>query len=110
MGLCQEADLPVLSSWGAATLGAVYTMGRRIVDTALVLTQAMEQAVAMERGIDEALCSLSLGEACVLAGRLEDARACAERVLALACAYQEHGHQAYAGVCSVPPRRYCGAA
>ena len=38
----------------------------------------------MGRGIDAALCGVSLGEAQVLAGRLEEAHALAERALALA--------------------------
>ena len=44
----------------------------------------------------QALCSLSLGEAQLLAGRLEEAHALAERALALARAHQERGNQAYA--------------
>ena len=44
----------------------------------------------------QALCSLSLGEAHLLAGRLEEAHALAERALALAREHQERGHQAYA--------------
>ena len=44
----------------------------------------------------QALCSLPLGEAQMLAGRLEEAHALAERTLALARTYQERGHQAYA--------------
>ena len=44
----------------------------------------------------QALCSLSLGEAQMLAGRLEEAHALAERTLALARERQERGHQAYA--------------
>jgi len=44
----------------------------------------------------QALCRLSLGEAQVLAGRLEEAHALAERALALACEHQQRGHQAYA--------------
>ena len=83
-------------SWVAATLGAAYTLGGRIADAVPLLTQAMAQAMAMDRVIDEALCGLSLGEAYVLAGRLEEAHALAERMLALACERQERGHQAYA--------------
>jgi tetratricopeptide (TPR) repeat protein len=45
---------------------------------------------------DQVLCSLSLGEAQVLAGHLEEAHALAERALALARERQERGHQAYA--------------
>ena len=44
----------------------------------------------------QALCRLSLGEAQLLAGRLEEAQALAERALALAHAHQERGNQAYA--------------
>ena len=42
------------------------------------------------------LCSLSLGETQVVAGRLEESHVLAERALALAHAHQERGHQAYA--------------
>jgi len=41
-------------------------------------------------------CSLPLGEAHLLAGRLEEAHALAERTLALAREHQERGYQAYA--------------
>ena len=44
----------------------------------------------------QALCRLSLGEAHLLAGRLEEAHALAERALALAREHQERGNQAYA--------------
>ena len=44
----------------------------------------------------QALCRLSLGEAQVLAGRLEEAHTLAERALALAGEHQERGNQAYA--------------
>jgi tetratricopeptide (TPR) repeat protein len=44
----------------------------------------------------QALCCLPLGEAQMLAGRLEDAHALAEQALALTYEHQERGHQAYA--------------
>ena len=44
----------------------------------------------------QALCRLSLGEAQLLAGRLEEAHALAERALALARDHQERGNEAYA--------------
>ena len=44
----------------------------------------------------QALCRLALGEAQLLAGRLEEAHALAEQALALARAHQERGHEAYA--------------
>ena len=54
----------------------------------------MEQAIAIDRMSAQVLCRLSLGEAHLLAGRLEEAQALAE--LAHARAHQERGHQAYA--------------
>jgi len=44
----------------------------------------------------QALCRLSLGEAQVLAGHLEEAHALAEQALAHARAHQERSNQAYA--------------
>ena len=79
----------------AAALGAAYTQGGRIAEAVSLLTQAIEQTIAMEMAVDQALCGLSLGEAQLLAGRLEEAHTLAERALALARAHQERGHQAY---------------
>jgi tetratricopeptide (TPR) repeat protein len=77
-------------------LGAAYTLGGRITDAVLLLTPALEQAIATEMVGDQVLCTLSLGEAQLLAGRLEAAHALAEGVLALTHKHQERGNQAYA--------------
>ena len=58
--------------------------------------QAMELITATAMQGLQLLCSLPLGEAHLLAGRLEEAHALAERTLALARAHQERGHEAYA--------------
>jgi tetratricopeptide (TPR) repeat protein len=96
VGLCQDADLPVWFPWTAAALGAAYTLAGRVADAISLLTQAMEQTMAMAMGGLQALCRLSLGEAYLLAGRLEEAHALTEGTLVLARAHQERGHQAYA--------------
>jgi tetratricopeptide (TPR) repeat protein len=96
VGLCQDADLPVYFPWMAAALGAVYTLSGRVADAVLLLTQAMEQTTAMDNVVAQALCRLSLGEAQLLAGHLEEAPALAEGVLTLTRNHQERGHQAYA--------------
>jgi tetratricopeptide (TPR) repeat protein len=80
----------------AAALGAAYTLGERDANTVPLLTQALEQTIATGRVTFQVLCSLSLGEAHLAAGRLDEAYALAEHVLALARAHQERGHQAYA--------------
>jgi tetratricopeptide (TPR) repeat protein len=97
-GICQEADLPVFFLRVAAALGAAYTLAGRIADAVPLLTQVMEQTTAMEIVGHPALpdCSISLGEAHLLAGSLEEAHALAEGVLALARERQERGNQAYA--------------
>src|SRR5262249_41859562 len=80
----------------APALGAAYILDGRIADAVPLLTQAMAQAMAMERVDFQVLCSLSLGEAQLLAGRLEEAHTLAERALGHARAHQERGSEAYA--------------
>ena len=96
MGISQEADLPLWFPKMAWALGAAYTLGGHVADAVPLLTQAMEQAIATNIVEDQALCHLSLGEAQMLAGRLEEAHALAERALALAHKHQERGNEAYA--------------
>ena len=73
-----------------------YTLAGRIADAVPLLTQAMEQTTATEMVVLQALCRLSLGEAHLLAGRLEEAQALAEQALTLAREHQERGNEAYA--------------
>jgi tetratricopeptide (TPR) repeat protein len=95
VSLCQDVNLPVYFPWMAAALGTAYTLDGRVTDAVALLTQAMEQTSAMET-VFQALCRLSLGEAQVRAGCLEEAQALAERVLVLAREHRERNHQAYA--------------
>jgi tetratricopeptide (TPR) repeat protein len=96
VGICHEADLSFFFPWMAAALGAAYTLGGCVADAVPLLTQAMEQAIVTERVVYQGLCSLSLGEAQMLVGRLEEAHALTEQALALAHEHQERGNQAYA--------------
>ena len=80
----------------AGALGVMSALSRRVADAVALLTQALEQLTATEAVVFQTLCRLSLGEAQLLAGRLEEAHALAERALALARAHQERGNQAYA--------------
>jgi tetratricopeptide (TPR) repeat protein len=61
-----------------------------------LLKQAMEQMTRMEISVMQARCHLFLGEAHLLASRLEKAYVLAERALAFAREHQGQGHQAYA--------------
>jgi tetratricopeptide (TPR) repeat protein len=96
VSICHEADLPGYFPEIATTLGAAYTLGRRIADAVPLLMQVLEQTMATESVGHQVLCTLSLGEAQLLAGRLEEAHALAERALALANGRQERGNEAYA--------------
>jgi ATP/maltotriose-dependent transcriptional regulator MalT len=60
-----------------------------------LLTQAIE-LTAREMVAFQAFCHLSLGEAQVLSGRLEEAHALAEHTLGHAREHEELGDQAYA--------------
>ena len=96
MGLCQGIDLPFFFPWMATALGATYTLGGRVADAVPLLTQAMEQTHATAMVAFQALCCLSLGQAQLLAGRVEEAHTLAEGVLGLARQHQERGNEAYA--------------
>jgi tetratricopeptide (TPR) repeat protein len=96
MSICQDADLQSYFPRMAAPLGAAYTLGGRVADAVALLTQALEQTKGTELFGDERLCRLSLGEAQLLAGDLEEAHALAEGVLTLTRKHQERGNQAYA--------------
>jgi tetratricopeptide (TPR) repeat protein len=78
----------------AVALGAAYTLAGRVANAVLLLTQALEQATAMEARWGQTFCCLVLAEAQVLAGRLEEAQVLAERALALARTHQR-GNEAY---------------
>jgi tetratricopeptide (TPR) repeat protein len=96
VGLCHEANLPTYFPRMAGALGAAYILGERVTDAMPLLTQALEQTFALDTVAYQALCSLPLGEAHLLAGRLEEAHAITERTLTLVRAHQERGHEAYA--------------
>jgi tetratricopeptide (TPR) repeat protein len=96
MGIGRDTGLTALSTFAAEPLGAAYTLGGRVADALPLLTQAVEQLTSMGRVDFQARCQLSLGEAHMLAGHLEEAHTLAERALAHACEYQERGNQAYA--------------
>jgi tetratricopeptide (TPR) repeat protein len=94
--LCREADLPAYFPRLAPALGVAYALTGRVADAVPLLTQAMQQAMAAEMVVNQALCCLSLGEAQLLAGHLAEAQALAEQALTLARTHKERGNEAYA--------------
>jgi len=96
LGICRDVDIPARFPQIAAALVAAYTLAGRVADAVPLLTQAIQQSAATERVDFQTFCNLSLGEAQLLAGRLEEAQALAERALAFTREHQERGNQAYA--------------
>jgi class 3 adenylate cyclase/tetratricopeptide (TPR) repeat protein len=95
VGMCQDMDL-----WGyfteMAVLGAAYTLAGRTADALSLLTQVLAQTRATGRLDWQALRSLSLGEAQVLADHFEEVDALAKHTLSWARVHGAHGDQAYA--------------
>jgi hypothetical protein len=79
----------------AAPLGPAYTLDGRLDDALPLLTWAVKQTTATEMAGTQGCCRVPLGEAQMLAGRLREAHALAERALAPAREHQERGHEAY---------------
>ena len=96
MGMCQDEDLSAWFPRIASLVGAAYALAGRVADAVPLLTQAMEQTIAEGAAEHQVFYTLSFGEAQVLAGRLEEAHALADRALAHAREHQERGGQAYA--------------
>jgi tetratricopeptide (TPR) repeat protein len=76
--------------------GAAYNLCGRLAEGMPLLEQAGERTVAAGRKVHEALGVTRVGEAALLAGRLEAAHTHAVQALTLARERQERGHQAYA--------------
>ena len=96
VGICQDADFPIFFPFTAASLGVAYALSGRVTDAVILLTQVVERETAIERVDFQSFCCLSLGEAQMLAGHLDEAYTIAERSLAFTCEHQERGYQAYA--------------
>jgi tetratricopeptide (TPR) repeat protein len=92
----QNTGLLALTALYAEPLGAAYALGGRVADTVPLLTQTLEQLMALARVDFQARCALSLGEAHMLLGHVEEAHALAERALAHSRQHQERGNEAYA--------------
>jgi tetratricopeptide (TPR) repeat protein len=96
MGMCQEVDIPFYFPLICIDLGAAYILDGRIDAAVPLLTHALEQTIAIGNIAHQPHCRLALGEAQMLADRLEEAQALAEQTLSLARKHQERGNQAYA--------------
>jgi len=96
LDLCRTWDMPLYVPTAASALGYAYTLCGRHTEGMLLLEQGVEQTVAEGIKVNVALWVTRVGEASLLAGRLEDAHAHAVQALELAGAYKERGHEAWA--------------
>jgi tetratricopeptide (TPR) repeat protein len=96
MNLSREADAPIWSVSMTIALAAAYGLRERMADALPLLSHAMEQATVLQRPNEQANCHLILGEAQLLAGHLQEARARAQDALVLFRERRERGPQAYA--------------
>jgi tetratricopeptide (TPR) repeat protein len=95
LALYQAANILVYGPIVTTQLGYAYALSGQ-VDKALPLLEPVVDRGATLSFMGHALRVSWLGEAYLLAGRLEDANTCTGHALDLSRAHQERGHQAYA--------------
>ena len=95
LSLCQETDIALAFPTVAALLGAAYAQLGRSEEALRLLEQGVAQAAAKNILVYRALGLVHLGEAYLLAGRLQEASEAAQRALDVCQAHQEQGHQAW---------------
>jgi DNA-binding winged helix-turn-helix (wHTH) protein/tetratricopeptide (TPR) repeat protein len=96
LALGEGLSLPLIIQLCTAQLGAAYTLAGRVPEALPLLDRALEQSVTLRLVLASALYAIWLGEGYVVAGRVSEARALGQQALAMACARQQQGHQAYA--------------
>jgi class 3 adenylate cyclase/tetratricopeptide (TPR) repeat protein len=94
--LCQSANMPFWFPRVGSVLGFAYTLTGRIAEGLPLLEQAVAQGITMEQVVFQPLWVAYLAEACLVAGRMEDAVVHSKRALTLAHQHKEQGHEAYA--------------
>jgi tetratricopeptide (TPR) repeat protein len=96
LALCREWKLTVLVPLVSGPLGYAYALTGRVTEGLSLLSQALQDMEVMGRGAYHSQVVAHLGEACVLAGRLDEARAFAGRALMLTRNRGERGDEASA--------------
>jgi class 3 adenylate cyclase/tetratricopeptide (TPR) repeat protein len=93
--LCRSRNLENWFYGLAAALGYAYALSGRLSEALPLLEQVVEQDVAMRGGRPLSTRVIWQGEACLLAGRVEEAKLLALQALDLVCTRKERGHEAW---------------
>jgi tetratricopeptide (TPR) repeat protein len=98
--LCQEANIPLWVPLIASTLGMAYALSGRTTEALSLLKQTPEHVAAVRHGGEHgglrSRTLAELSEALLLVGRVEDASALAEQLLALSRTHPGRSHQVQA--------------
>ena len=94
--LCDIGQISTLFIQTSASLGYAYALSGRVAEALPLLEQRLEETDRSGFLYEQALHVAWLSEAYLLAGRMEEASTGASRALALACAQQERGYEAWA--------------
>jgi tetratricopeptide (TPR) repeat protein len=96
LALCQSHDLRDWLPTLAARAGYAYTLASRLPEALTLLEQAVGQCEVMRGGALQAAYVIWLGEAYLLAGRLDEAYIQAQHAPEFSRAHQERCNEAYA--------------
>jgi class 3 adenylate cyclase/tetratricopeptide (TPR) repeat protein len=96
VALSREWNLAYLTPIALAALGHVLAGSGRVVEGVSWLQQALTAYTSAGIGYLQSMSAVRLGEAYLLAGRVEEARACGARAVVLAREREERGHEAWA--------------
>jgi tetratricopeptide (TPR) repeat protein len=91
LALCRDRDILVLSGTTAGFLGFVYVLSGRLAEGLPLLSEAQESEKQYQT-----LLVAHMGEACLMAGRVDEAIAFADRALTFARERGQRGYEAYA--------------
>src|SRR4029450_8152444 len=94
--LCHEWKIRYLTPIALAGLGQIYVESGRVEEGVSRLQQALGGYVTAGTGYMLSMTRVQFGEACLLVGRVEDARDWSTRALVLARERGERGHEAWA--------------
>jgi len=96
LGQCQDLNITIWTPIVMASLGRVHACSGRIGEGVAMLEQALTAHESAGIGYCHSMSVVQLGEAYLLADRIEDARSCADRAVMLARQRGERGYEAWA--------------